>query len=152
MSGSPSPLRCAAALMIVVAVAASACSGPDSGSGPVPIPKATSPRSVYVAVGASETLGFGASNPVHDRWPSVFDRLALPGDTRFVDLGIPGVTVAAAQTLEVPAAVGEKPAVATVWLNVNDLIEGVSPRTYGRELTALLTKLRRGGQTKVLVA
>jgi lysophospholipase L1-like esterase len=109
-------------------------------------------RPVYVAVGASETLGFGASDPVHDRWPNVFARLALPRDTRLVDVGIPGVTVAAAQTLEVPAAVEEQPTVATVWLNVNDLIEGVSPRTYGRGLTELLTKLRRDGRTRVLVA
>jgi len=107
---------------------------------------------VYVAVGASETLGFGATNPIRDRWPAVFERLTLPRDTRFVDVGIPGVTVGAALTLEVPAAVDENPTVATVWLNVNDILEGVSPRTYGGQLTELLTKLRRGGQTKVLVA
>jgi lysophospholipase L1-like esterase len=135
-----------------IAFAAAACSMSHPGGGATSILKTPDARPVYVAVGASETLGFGASNPVRGRWPRVFDRLALPHDMRFVDLGIPGVTVAAALTLEVPAALEESPTVATVWLNVNDLIDGVSPKTYGRQLTELLTKLRRGGETRVLVA
>jgi lysophospholipase L1-like esterase len=153
--GLPLAVRC---LVAVLAVAAAACSPshPDAGSQSSPrspgTPNTSSVRPVYVAVGASETLGFGASDPARYGWPRVFDRLALPRDTRFVDVGIPGLNVGQALALEVPAAVEEQPTIATVWLNVNDLIEGVSPQTYRRELTEVLTKLRRGGRTKVLVA
>jgi len=42
--------------------------------------------------------------------------------------------------------------VVTVWLNVNELIRAVSVADYGAQLRKLLHTLRRGGQTKVLVA
>jgi len=53
---------------------------------------------------------------------------------------------------EVPAAIATHPAVVTVWLNVNDLIRGVSAADYAAQLRQLLHALRRGGQTQVLVA
>src|SRR5260370_13403585 len=43
------------------------------------------------------------------------------------------------------------PAVATVWLNVNDLLGGVPPDRYEAELLSLVRSLRGGGAT-VLVA
>lgn len=141
-------LRIAVVLSAVVAAACSAVSAPPAG----PPVRPNGPDPLYVAVGASETVGVGAADPIRDAWPAVFFKNVLPASARFVDLGVPGITVSDALIQEVPAAVSLHPDLVTVWLNVNDLIAGVSPKTYGQELTELLQELRRGGQTEVLVA
>lgn len=109
---------------------------------------------MYVAVGASESVGYGASDPRNDAWPVVFARAALPPGTAFVNLGIPGATVARALQDELPRASALEPAptLATVWLNVNDLIALVPPAAYEADLARLVGSLRRGGATRVLVA
>jgi len=65
---------------------------------------------------------------------------------------VSGSTVAAALAGQVPDAVALSPDVVTVWLNVNDILHGVTPVSYEADLTKLVTALRRGGATKVLVA
>jgi lysophospholipase L1-like esterase len=67
-------------------------------------------------------------------------------------MGIPGATVAQALRDEVPQAVAQMPTIVTVWLNVNDLIAGVSAADFESELGDLVHQLRRGGATRVLVA
>lgn len=110
------------------------------------------PRSVYVAVGASETVGVGADEPLRDAWTQVLYRTALPRRTVFYNLGVPGATVADALAEQLPEALRLDPTVVTVWLNVNDLVARVPTPTYERQLTDLLSRLRRGGATRVLVA
>jgi lysophospholipase L1-like esterase len=107
---------------------------------------------VYVAVGASESVGVGASDPLRNAWTQVFYRSALPRSAVFVNMAVSGSTVAEALAGQVPNAVALSPDVVTVWLNVNDLIRGVPAASYEADLTKLLTALRRGGATKVLVA
>ena len=68
------------------------------------------------------------------------------------NFGIPGATTAQALQDEVPAAIAAHPTVVTVWLNVNDLIRGVSTADYAAQLRQLVHALRRGDQTQVLVA
>ena len=106
----------------------------------------------YVAVGASETVGVGADRPATQAWPEVLRRTALPEDARFVNLGIPGATVATALEKELPQAVRLAPTLVTVWLNVNDLVARVPLATYEDQLRRLVQGLRRGGATRVLVA
>jgi lysophospholipase L1-like esterase len=60
--------------------------------------------------------------------------------------------VATALREELPQALELAPALATVWLNVNDLTHAVPVDAYQRQLTELLRELRRGGRTTVLVA
>lgn len=107
---------------------------------------------VYAAIGASETYGIGTSDRYRQAWPQVFFNDVLPTSAVLYNFGIPGATVAQALQDEVPAAVAARPTVATVWLNVNDLIQGVPAADYGRQLQQVLHALRRGGQTTVLVA
>lgn len=107
---------------------------------------------MYVAVGASETVGFGADRPATQAWPEVLRRQALPSKTKFVNLGVPGATVAVALAQELPKAVELSPTIVTVWLNVNDLIAQVPLATYESQVRQLLAGLRRGGATRVLVA
>ena len=137
-------------LLVGLVLLASACTV----SKPVATPKASPSSSplVYVAVGASESVGVGATDPHRDAWTQVFFRTALPRSAVFVNMAVPGSTVAEALAGQVPDAVGLSPDVVTVWLNVNDILHGVTPASYEADLTKLVTALRRGGATKVLVA
>jgi lysophospholipase L1-like esterase len=137
-----------------VCLVGAACGGsPGSiGAGAVPSVSPPGPALTYVAIGASETLGFGADDPVRQAWTQVFYRTALPRAATMVNLGIPGATVQEALEREAPEAQRLHPDVVTVWLNVNDLLDGVSPDTYRQGITNLLNELLRGGHATVLVA
>jgi lysophospholipase L1-like esterase len=144
----------AATAAVAAGIALAACGGSADEPQAVVTPAASSTRSagaVYVAVGASETAGYGADDPVLEAWPTVLHQQSLPR-ARYVNLGIPGATAADALAKEVPAAVAAAPTVVTVWLNVNDLVRQVPPSAYEYTLGRLVHQLRRGGQTKVLVA
>ena len=136
----------AVALMLVAA----ACSS----SKPEVLPPAdeSGVPPVYVAVGASETTGAGSDQPLRDGWPRVLHRTALPSGAVFVNMGIPGATVAQAMAEEVEATVAARPDLVTVWLNVNDLVQGVTAPEYERQLDALVKALRWRVTTRVLVA
>lgn len=142
--------RTLAAALVLVVTGACSRTGDDV---PVPSPR-TSPASeyLYVAIGASETVGAGSTQPLRDAWPQVLFRSALPAGTTFVNLGIPGATVAGALRREAPYALALRPDLVTVWLNVNDLVAGVTPADYERSLGRLVARLRAGGVERVLVA
>jgi acyl-CoA thioesterase I len=135
---------------LTVASLAGACTG-GGGDDTAPVLPA-GPATLYVAVGASETVGVGTDDPIREAWPQVLYREALPTTAVFVNLGIPGATVADALDRELPQALELEPDLVTVWLNVNDLVAGVSSRDYETRLDTLLSSLRRGGRTRVLVA
>jgi len=105
----------------------------------------------YVAIGASESFGLGATDPARDAWPQVFYRATLQRAATLVDLGIPGATVADALRVELSAAEHLHPELVTVWLNVNDITHGVPLDVYEQQLRGLLESLRAGG-AEVLVA
>ncbi len=138
-------------LVAVLVVLAAGCASPKPKvAGP---PLAPPPvRVVYVAVGASETVGIGAADPLNEAWPQVLFRKDLPPGTVLENFAIPGATVADALQREVPDAVAQSPALATVWLNVNDINRLVPVATYKQQLDDLVHRLRRGGATRVLVA
>jgi lysophospholipase L1-like esterase len=140
-------------LVVAVAVLATvtACSFSSAGQD-VPAATPSGPTFLYVAVGASETVGFGSDQPLRDAWPRVFHRTALPQSAQFVNMGIPGATVAQALRDELPSTLTLRPAIVTVWLNVNDVTSRVTPDAYERDLDALVRALRRNGATRVLVA
>ncbi|MEY2396861.1 MAG: hypothetical protein QOJ00_35, partial [Actinomycetota bacterium] len=109
-------------------------------------------RVVYVAVGASESVGVGAEHPATEAWPRVLARTALPGNAAFHDVAVSGATAADALRTQLPAALRLNPTLATVWLNVNDLIALVPAPTYEQTLKRIVHALRRGGAAQVLVA
>ena len=137
-------------LVLLVTLLATACTASRTAATPKPTP--STPPLVYVAVGASESVGVGATDPRRNAWTQVFFRTALPRSAVFVNMAVPGSTVAEALAAQVPDAVALSPDVVTVWLNVNDILHGVTPASYEGDLTRLVTALRRGGATKVLVA
>lgn len=113
---------------------------------------ASAPQVIYAAVGASETYGVGADDRYRQSWPQVFYNEALPGSAVLYNFGIPGATTAQALRDEVPAALAVHPSVVTVWLNVNDLIQGVPASSYAQQLQQLIHALRQNGRGRVLVA
>jgi acyl-CoA thioesterase I len=140
-------LRLAALLGLLVA----GCSfGGRQASRSAP-PAAEPPAFVYVAMGASETAGIGTAQPERDSFPQqLLGRLAR--GSVLLDLGIPGETTAAALQDELPAALAQRPDLATVFFNVDDLVAGVSPQDFQARLDQIVGSLRAGGHTRVLVA
>ena len=148
-------MRRASVLILAAAtLAAGACIGGRTqvGNSVLPSVSPSGPSFTYVAIGASETAGVGAHDPPTQAWPAVFYRLALPRSAVYVNLGIPGATVADALRREVPDALASRPRLVTVFLSANDARAGVPPATYQGQLTMLLREVRRGGATEVLVA
>ena len=136
--------------LVLAALTLGACATTPA-AGTRPSSPASAPV-VYAAIGASETYGIGAGDRYRQAWPQVFYNDVLPRTAVFYNFGIPGATTAQALHDEVPAAVAVHPTVVTVWLNVNDLISGVTALDYEAQLRQLLRALRRGGQARVLVA
>ena len=141
--------RVVAALVVTGFTLTACATTPASGartssSAPAPL--------VYAAIGASETYGIGATDRSRQAWPQVFTDDALPRSAVLHNFGIPGATTARALADEVPAAVAVHPTLVTVWLNVNDLISGVTAQDYEVQLRQVLRALRGGGQARVLVA
>ena len=141
------------AVLAGLAVAGGSCRG-GTEEGEAETGRLVSPSEpiLYVAVGASESVGMGADRPLDQAWPVVLHRRALPPGSELVNLGVPGATVADALRTQLPAALARRPGLVTVWLNVNDILRGVPAAAYERQLGDLVHALRRGGATLVLVA
>ncbi len=124
----------------------SAVSGAPS---PSPSPKARS--LTYVAIGASDTVGVGASDPARDGWVPQFARM-LGAETRVRNLGVSGTVLSTALAEQLPQAIREQPDLVTVWLAVNDLNAQVPLERYAADLDSLLGALQRQTHARVLVA
>jgi acyl-CoA thioesterase-1 len=92
---------------------------------------------VYVALGASDAVGVGATDPVSENWPAVV-RKSLPTDTQFVNLGISGATLGQVVTEELPPALDAQPTLVTLWSGVNDLRARVPLGTFTAQLDQVL--------------
>ncbi len=101
-------------------------------------------QTVYVAMGASDTVGVGSPNPAKDNWTAQLAQ-RLPRGARYLNLGVSGITLGPALSVELPQAVRARPTLVTVWLAVNDLNAQVPPGDYNRELDTLLAALRKTG-------
>ncbi|HLZ27367.1 MAG TPA: SGNH/GDSL hydrolase family protein [Chloroflexota bacterium] len=105
---------------------------------------------VYVAIGASETVGVGATDPPRDGWVPQLTQLLGP-ETRLRNLGVSGTLLSAALQDQLPAAIQEQPDLVTVWLAVNDLNARVPLDRYGADLDTLLASLARQTSARILV-
>lgn len=151
------------ALLLTTLFALVACGG-ASGEAPfvqagasatatTPASTATAPAKVvnYVALGASDAVGVGASDPNHTAYvPIIISRLPTGADA--LNLGISGETLHRALTDELPQAIATQPTLVTVWLVGNDFKNCVSLQQYGADLNTLLTQLQQRTHAKVFVA
>jgi lysophospholipase L1-like esterase len=103
---------------------------------------------VYVAIGASDTVGVGADDPARNGWVPQLARLLGPG-VHVHNLGSSGTLLRTARQDQLPAAIADQPDLVTVWLAVNDLNAGVLLDQYRADLDGLLASL--GSQTHAVV-
>ncbi|MDQ6882629.1 MAG: SGNH/GDSL hydrolase family protein [Candidatus Dormibacteraeota bacterium] len=150
-----SPIRQLIA-MLAATIALGACGPAVTRTTPTATAGAAAARGgagvVYVAVGASETVGTGSEQGVRQAWPQLVYNDALPRASIYYNDGIPGATTALALQTELPEALAVHPTLVTVWLNVNDITSGVSPAIYEGQLDTLVHALRQRGTARVLVA
>ena len=105
---------------------------------------------VYAAIGASDVVGVGATDPSAESWVNALHRM-MPPDTRFVRLGRGGITLREANQLEVPQAAAAHPDIVTLWNCVNDAIGGVPLADYVKDLRSALHKLTRNTDAAIVV-
>ncbi len=104
-----------------------------------PTAQSTQPG-VYVALGASDSVGIGADNPATENWPAVV-HAGLPQGTKFINLGISGATLRDVLQQEVPPARDAQPQWVTLWSGVNDIRAGVALPTFTAQLDEVLSQL-----------
>ena len=141
--------KVAVAASLLLSLLLIGCVAPSSSTPP---PIGTPQGVTYAAIGASETYGIGAADRYRQAWPQVFFNDALPASSTLYNFGMPAATTEQALHDELPEAVAVHPSVVTVWLNVNDLVDGIPASTYAGQLRQLVHALRQTGRARVLVA
>jgi len=151
MRGTSKGATRAAGGLLALLLGLAGCSegGSSNGDGAGPPSPSAEPR-VYVAVGASETVGVGADDPATEAWPRVLRDTTFPR-AELVDVGVSGATVRDALATQLKPALAARPDLVTVWLAVNDALSLVPVTDYETHLGRLVHALRRGGRTEVLV-
>ncbi len=139
------------ATLVAAALLLGACSQGGRSSAGVSRSSSPPPPVVYAALGASETVGVGTSDPTRQSFPQLL-YLRLPRTAVYYNFGLAGETTAAALRDELPAALAVRPTLVTVWFNVDDLAAGVGATDYESRLDQLVGPLSRGGATRVLIA
>jgi lysophospholipase L1-like esterase len=119
-------------------------------SAPTASPSPASQAFRYVAIGASDTVGVGASDPRTGSWPA---RIAarLPAGADYVNLGVSGSLAAQAGREQLPSALGLDPQLVTMWLAVNDLNANVTAADYGAALRSVVEPLVSRSAARVFV-
>jgi lysophospholipase L1-like esterase len=100
----------------------------------------SSSQITYVAIGASDSFGIGTSDPYMENWPTdLADKLNQK--VHLINLGIPGITLHDALSLELPVAIDAHPELVTIWLGVNDIVNAVPIHSYSHDLDLMLASL-----------
>jgi acyl-CoA thioesterase I len=94
----------------------------------------------YVAIGASDAVGLGATDPTTGSWPA---RIAarLPAGAAYMNLGVSGSLALQAGAEQLPGAIAQRPTIVTVWLAVNDLNATITPDSYADDLARIVDAL-----------
>lgn len=104
----------------------------------------------YVAIGASDTVGVGATDPATGSWPARVATLLPPGSA-FVNVGVSGSIALQARTAQLPGALAQRPTVVSIWLAVNDMNATIEPASFANELGAIVDALVPGTGAKIFV-
>lgn len=105
----------------------------------------------YVALGASDAVGIGTTQPGSQGYVPLI-AAHLPHGSHLVDLGISGIRLHEALTQELPLALNTSPNLITIWLVANDFVGGVSYTSYMQDLNTLLQQLRAGTHARIVMA
>ncbi len=151
------------AYFILVLLLVSACSGSPSRA-PTAAPATPSSPTVarvsptaapagtvrYVAIGASDAVGVGATDPATGSWPARVAKLLPPG-SGFVNVGVSGSIALMARTAQLPGAIAQRPTVVSIWLAVNDMNATIEPASYAIDLAAIVDGLVSGTDAKIFL-
>src|SRR5712691_5505079 len=150
-------------LLLIVALLSSACATTGSTSDThlsAPHATATRPPAVihipagpitYVALGASDAVGVGSSQPGSQGYvPLVATH--LPKGSHLLNLGISGIRLHDALTQELPIALSTSPELVTVWLVANDFVSNVPYDAYMLDLNTLLRQLHTNTRASLVMA
>jgi lysophospholipase L1-like esterase len=114
-------------------------------------PTATATAAIrYVAIGASDTVGVGASDPATGSWPARVAKLLPPGSA-YVNVGVSGSIALQARTAQLPGAIAQRPTVVSIWLAVNDMNATIEPASFANDLGAIVDGLVAGTDAKIFV-
>jgi acyl-CoA thioesterase I len=95
----------------------------------------------YVAIGASDTVGVGASDPAKGSWPALLASRLPAGSPPYTNLGVSGSLALQAITQQLPGAIAQRPNVVSVWLAVNDLNATIEPASFADALGQIVDGL-----------
>jgi len=95
----------------------------------------------YVAIGASDSVGVGASDPAKGSWPALVAARLPAGSPPYTNLGVSGSLTLQAVTQQLPGAIAQKPDLVSVWLAVNDLNATIEPASYAGSLAQIVDGL-----------
>jgi lysophospholipase L1-like esterase len=141
------------ALALLAALVIAGCGGPAALTTPRRVTHTPTPLPAvrYVALGASDAVGYGADHPNTEGYvPLLIAR--LPPGSGALNLGILGNRVHPALQNELPQAISAQPTLVTVWLVVNDFRNCVALSDYQADLTTLLMMLRAKTSAHIFVA
>ncbi len=112
--------------------------------------KTNAPPVIYAAIGASDAVGVGATDPATQSWVADLGR-RLPRGSVVHNFGISGILLDDALAKEMPGAIASQPTLVTVWNAVNDINAQVPLSTYEHQLAVLLHALQTQTHAKVFV-
>ena len=124
---------------------------PQTVQQPVTGQQVTSGPVTYVALGASDAVGVGSNEPGSQGYVPLIES-RLPSGSHLVNLGISGIRLHEALARELPLALTTSPTLITVWLVVNDFVDGVPYNSYMPDLDTLLKQLRAGTKSRIVMA
>ncbi|MEK6206288.1 MAG: GDSL-type esterase/lipase family protein [Chloroflexota bacterium] len=151
-----------AVLMVISAALVGACSAapaarPSQTSRPTASPSiapataTTSSGIKYVAIGASDTVGVGATDPAKGSWPALIASRLPAGSPAYVNLGVSGSLAVQAVTQQLPGAIAQQPNLVSVWLAVNDLNATIEPASYAESLGQIVDGLAQKTAATIFV-
>jgi GDSL-like Lipase/Acylhydrolase family len=147
-SGRPRARWVAAALLLCVV--AGACGQNPGAFARVHAP--TGPATVFVALGGDESAGSQVSDGQYQDWIQLFYREALSARSTLYDFSSEdGTTVEELLGGELSEALAVHPDLVTVWIGLEDLLQGTPVSVFGSELSQVLVQLK-AIRARVLVA
>lgn len=105
----------------------------------------------YVALGASDAVGVGSSQPGSQGYVPLLGARLQKG-SHLINLGISGIHLHEALSQELPLALSTNPNLITIWLVTNDFVGGVPYNGYMHDLNSLLHQLRTGTKARIVMA